>query len=38
MSSPPLEEACLQVPRQGNGYVTARDPDSGNRWRLKGAL
>ena len=33
-----LEEAGLQVPRQGASYVTARDPDSGNRWRLKGAL
>ena len=33
-----LEEAGLEVPRQGNGYVTAREPDSGKRWRLKGAL
>ena len=33
-----LEEAGLQVPRQGASYVTARDPDSGTRWRLKGAL
>ena len=33
-----LEEAGLEVPRQGNSYVTARDPDSGKRWRLKGAL
>ena len=33
-----LEEAGLEVPRQGNSYVTAREPDSGKRWRLKGAL
>ena len=33
-----LEEAGLEVPRQGESYVTARDPDSGKRWRLKGAL
>ena len=33
-----LEEAGLDVPRQGDSYVTARDPDSGKRWRLKGAL
>ena len=33
-----LEEAGLEVPRQGDSYVTARDPDSGKRWRLKGAL
>ena len=33
-----LEEAGLEVPRQGDSYVTARDPDSGSRWRLKGAL
>ena len=25
-------------PRQGRVYVTARDPESGKRWRLKGAL
>ena len=33
-----LEEASLEVPRQGEHYVTARDLDSGKRWRLKGAL
>ena len=33
-----LEEAGLEVPRQGASYVTAREPDSGKRWRLKGAL
>ena len=33
-----LEGAGLEVPRQGKDYVTARDPASGKRWRLKGAL
>ena len=33
-----LEDAGFEVPRQGRNYVTARDPDSGKRWRLKGAL
>ena len=33
-----LKEAGLDVPRQGKDYVTARDPESGKRWRLKGAL
>ena len=33
-----LEEARLDVPRQGKDYVPARDPDSGKRRRLKGAL
>ena len=33
-----LEEAGLDVLRQGKSYVTARDPDSEKRWRLKGAL
>ena len=33
-----LEAVGLEVPRQGKNYVTARDPDSGKRWRLKGAL
>ena len=28
-----LEEAGLEVPRQGKSYMTARDPDSGKRWR-----
>ena len=31
-----LEDAGLEVPRQGKGYVTAHDPESGKRWRLKG--
>ena len=33
-----LEDVGLQVPRQGKNYITARDPDSGKRWRLKGEL
>ena len=33
-----LKEAGLDVPRQGRDYVTARDPETGKRWRLKGAL
>ena len=33
-----LEDAGFEVPRQGRNYLTARDPDSGKRWRLKGAL
>ena len=33
-----LKEAGLELPRQGKSYLTALDPDSGKRWRLKGAL
>ena len=33
-----LEDVGLDVPRQGQDYITARDPDSGKRWRLKGEL
>ena len=33
-----LKDAGLDVPRQGDSYVTARDPETGKRWRLKGAL
>ena len=33
-----LEECGYDVPRQGEHYVTARDPATGERWRLKGAL
>ena len=33
-----LEDVGLEVPRQGKDYITARDPDSGKRWRLKGEL
>ena len=33
-----LREAGLEVPRQGKDYITALDPESGDRWRLKGGL
>ena len=33
-----LEDVGLDVTRQGKDYITARDPDSGKRWRLRGAL
>ena len=33
-----LKEAGLDVPRQGKDYLTAHDPETGKRWRLKGAL
>ena len=33
-----LREAGLEVPRQGKEYLTALDPESGDRWRLKGGL
>ena len=33
-----LHEVGLEVPRQGRNYVTALDPQSGQRWRLKGAM
>ena len=31
-------EAGLEVPRQGEHYLTAADPESGGKWRLKGAI
>ena len=33
-----LEDARLEVPRQGKNYLTVQNPDNGKRWRLKGAL
>ena len=33
-----LEELGLEVTRQGEHYVTARNPETGDRWRLKGTL
>lgn len=33
-----LEEAGLEVPRQGRDYVTVLDPESGDRFRLKGRI
>ena len=33
-----LEEVGLTVPRQGEHYLTAQDPETGEKWRLKGVL
>ena len=33
-----LHEAGLETPRQGKNYITAMDPDTGDRWRLKGRI
>ena len=33
-----LQQLELDVPRQGKNYVTAHDPKSGKRWRLKGTV
>eukprot|EP01080_Neovahlkampfia_damariscottae_P012663 gene12663-6563_t len=33
-----LHEAGLEIPRLGKSYVTALDPVSGERWRLKGRI
>lgn len=33
-----LEEVGLTVPRQGAHYLTAQDPATGEKWRLKGVL
>ena len=33
-----LKRAGFEVPRQGKDYITAADPESGGRWRLKGAI
>ena len=33
-----LQKLELDVPREGKNYVTAHDPKSGKRWRLKGAV
>lgn len=33
-----LKEAGFEVPRAGKDYVTALDPESGERWRLKGRI
>lgn len=33
-----LEEAGLEVPRQGRDYLTVLDPESGDRFRLKGRI
>ncbi|RYG91077.1 hypothetical protein EU803_08215 [Loktanella sp. IMCC34160] len=33
-----LQGAGLEVPRQGKSYLTALDPHTGERWRLKGRI
>jgi len=33
-----LHEVGLETPRQGKNYITAMDPDTGDRWRLKGRI
>ena len=33
-----LKEAGLQVPRQGKDYLTVQDPESGEKFRMKGRI
>lgn len=33
-----LTDAGFDLPRVGKAYLTARDPDTGERWRLKGEI
>lgn len=33
-----LHEAGLETPRQGRDYITAADPETGQKWRLKGHI
>lgn len=33
-----LADAGFDLPRVGKSYLTARDPDTGERWRLKGEI
>ncbi len=33
-----LTEAGFDIPRAGKAYLTAQDPDTGERWRLKGDI
>nr|WP_279391724.1 relaxase/mobilization nuclease domain-containing protein [Shimia aestuarii] len=33
-----LTDAGYDLPRAGKAYITARDPDTGERWRLKGEI
>ena len=33
-----LADAGFDLPRVGNAYLTAQDPDTGERWRLKGEI
>ena len=34
----PSPSTDLEVTRQGKHYLTAADPESGGKWRLKGAI
>ncbi|WP_089946682.1 relaxase/mobilization nuclease domain-containing protein [Litoreibacter albidus] len=33
-----LSEAGFDIPRASKDYITAKDPDTGERWRLKGEI
>ncbi|WP_286196681.1 relaxase/mobilization nuclease domain-containing protein [Tropicibacter sp. R15_0] len=33
-----LSEAGFEIPRASKNYITAKDPDTGERWRLKGEI
>jgi hypothetical protein len=33
-----LTDAGFDIPRAGKAYLTARDPETGERWRLKGEI
>ncbi|WP_187431747.1 relaxase/mobilization nuclease domain-containing protein [Roseobacter fucihabitans] len=33
-----LTDAVFDIPRAGKAYLTAQDPDTGERWRLKGEI
>lgn len=33
-----LSEAGFEIPRTSKNYITAKDPDTGERWRLKGEI
>lgn len=33
-----LHEVGLETPRRGKNYITALDPDTGQKWRLKGHI
>lgn len=33
-----LTDAGFDLPRTGKAYITVRDPDTGERWRLKGEI
>jgi hypothetical protein len=33
-----LSEAGFEIPRASSNYITAKDPDTGERWRLKGEI